>query len=307
MRYQELPPPAPLRDWVRCFWVLEDADARGPGPLERVLPDGCIELVLHHGERFLRHDAGGVERQPTAVVAGQIRAALRLQSTGRVGAFGVRFEPAGAALFLGPDADELTDRIVALSDLAPQDGEALTEALAEADGDAARVALMSRWLLRRLADRAGASGAGTAAPGDHRADARNNLAGGVAAVAHIERRAGNVGVGDLASHLGWSTRRLQRAFLAHVGVSPKTFARVVRFQRVVRALGRDPSTRLAELALDAGYADQAHLARDFRELAGLPATAWLAEQHPFGDCIAGTSRPAAGFVPRGDEAPRRGD
>jgi AraC-like DNA-binding protein len=250
--------------------------------------------VLHHGERFLRHDPeGAIERQPLAVLAGQLRTALKLQSTGRVGAFGVRFAPAGAALLLGPDADELTGRVLPLEDLVPVGVDDLVEAVAEADGDEARLHVVTRWLLQRLEARGGTrngslGGALTSIRRGSVWDTPGGTLGGVfTAVQLMERRGGDLDVAGLARHLGWSTRRLQRAFLAHVGLSPKTFCRVVRFQGVVRALGRHPATRLSALALGAGYADQAHLARDFKELAGLSATSWLAQQHRLNDCFTG--------------------
>lgn len=279
MRYAETPPPPSLAGLVRCFWILEDAAAASAGPVERVLPDGCMELILQFGDDFLRHRAdGSTQRQPRAVVAGQLETALRLQSTGRVGTFGVRFEPAGAALFLGPDADELTGSIVALDDLAPPGADTLAEELADAPDDDARVALATRWLLQRF---------------DARRDRLDALRGVLSAVSLIEASGGRLDVGALAEHLGWNRRRLERAFRAQVGVSAKTLSRVVRFQHVVRALGEVPDTRLAALALDAGYSDQAHLARDFKALAGVSASAWLAEQHPLSDCFAnGTSQGA---------------
>ena len=87
---------------------------------------------------------------------------------------------------------------------------------------------------------------------------------------------GNVGTGALAADLGCSRRHLARRFREEVGLAPKTFARLLRFGRVTRRLhGADPG-RLAEVAQDCGYYDQAHLNRDFREFAGLTPSAYTA-------------------------------
>ena len=73
---------------------------------------------------------------------------------------------------------------------------------------------------------------------------------------------------SLARELGRSRQHLRRTFLQYVGVGPKTFARVVRMQRAVARLQDEPTASLAELAVDLGYFDQAHMARDLRQLTG---------------------------------------
>jgi AraC-like DNA-binding protein len=90
---------------------------------------------------------------------------------------------------------------------------------------------------------------------------------------------GTVAVTSLADDVGWSARHLADRFRAETGLRPKEAARVIRFDRARRALGRPRS--LAGVAADTGYFDQAHLAREFRALAGCSPTAWLAEEFGF--------------------------
>jgi transcriptional regulator GlxA family with amidase domain len=91
-------------------------------------------------------------------------------------------------------------------------------------------------------------------------------------------------VADRACQVGWSSRHLRTRFARETGLSPKHAARVVRFDRARRMLlhrvlaGGRPE--LARLAAVTGYVDQAHLAREFRALAGCPPTTWLAEEFP---------------------------
>jgi AraC-like DNA-binding protein len=93
---------------------------------------------------------------------------------------------------------------------------------------------------------------------------------------------GAIRAGQLAAKVGWSARYLQRQLLSETGLTPRSAARVIRFDRARRrpqraaGTGRPPS--LARLAAGCGYYDQAHLAREFRELAGAPPSAWLAEE-----------------------------
>src|SRR5581483_4243689 len=95
------------------------------------------------------------------------------------------------------------------------------------------------------------------------------------------RAGGGVRVGDLATATGWSSRHLTSRFRAEIGLTPKAAARVIRFDRAKQTLiarVRDGAYQLADLAADTGYFDQAHLAREFRSLAGVPPSQWLAEE-----------------------------
>lgn len=104
----------------------------------------------------------------------------------------------------------------------------------------------------------------------------------------IERGNGALRIASLAADLGISERQLERRFRAAVGVTPKGYSRVVRFQRIIRAveLSRDAG-RWVELALDAGYADQAHFINDFRAFAGESPTRFFAGYHQMSDHFSG--------------------
>lgn len=91
---------------------------------------------------------------------------------------------------------------------------------------------------------------------------------------------GALSVGALAGEVGWSRRNLAQRFHGELGLSPKTAARVLRFERAARRLRRSPRPPLAEVAAACGYFDQAHLNRDWRQLAGCTPTQWLAEELP---------------------------
>jgi AraC-like DNA-binding protein len=93
---------------------------------------------------------------------------------------------------------------------------------------------------------------------------------------------GDCGVTELAAETGWSDRHLRARFREETGLSPKAAARVIRFdgarRRLLRQAASGAPQALADLAADCGYYDQAHLARDFRDLAGCPPSVWLTEE-----------------------------
>ena len=98
----------------------------------------------------------------------------------------------------------------------------------------------------------------------------------------LRSSSGKTSVGGLARELGWSHRRLIARFREQIGMPPKMLSRVLRFERVSGLLRDTPAPRLAELALDCGYYDQAHLNRDFRDFAGTTPGAYLAARLPEG-------------------------
>jgi AraC-like DNA-binding protein len=100
---------------------------------------------------------------------------------------------------------------------------------------------------------------------------------------------GAIGVGDLATEVGWSRRHLTQRFRDEVGLTPKVMARVLRFDRARHMLQRTDAPSIAEVAATCGYFDQAHLTREWNELAGCSPTVWLAGELPsVQDTLAGS-------------------
>jgi AraC-like DNA-binding protein len=173
-----------------------------------------------------------------AFVVGAMTRPLRIDAAESVGAFGIRFRPGRAAVALRAPLTLLTDARVPLRDV--------TKSFPELNPD--RIENVENALRSMLAD----------AKSDPRVDA---------AVEAIIGSGGRSSIEAVAEASGVSRQHLARAFAHHVGVSPKTFARVMRFRRAV-ALARDGREGWADLAAELGYFDQSHLIADFREFAG---------------------------------------
>jgi AraC-like DNA-binding protein len=240
VHYSELPPPPLLRERVSCAWVVHGAPDQGG---HRVLPDGCTDVVWSDGALFL------VGPMTTAVEGRARRAA------------GVRLRP-GAARLLGLPASELLDARVDVAEAWGRAGQELAERLAACDEPEQVARLLLAELGRRLE---------TAPPLDPVVQTA------VSALA----AARGVRVDELGRELYLSERQLRRRFLRDVGVGPAAFARVVRLHRLLALAPRSPAhTTLARLAVDAGYSDESHLARDARELAGVRPTVLLRDHAP---------------------------
>jgi AraC-like DNA-binding protein len=93
---------------------------------------------------------------------------------------------------------------------------------------------------------------------------------------HVMASGGRMPVTSIARNIGWSRKHLAGRFTAETGLGPKTFARIVRFNRAL-TLSRTGADGWAGIAAECGYSDQAHLAREFREMAGATPGSWRAQ------------------------------
>lgn len=272
MQYHEFAPPEVLRRYVRCLWTLSDAHAgdRGMTPVEPILPDGCMELVVHFGDRFARVRAtGAAEIQSRAFFVGQIRSPFVVVPTGAIGVVAARFRIGGASAWLrGSSASALVESEVSVDDLWPGHADELQERVAESHDARSRTLVLAEWLIARMCPR----------------DAHPAVA---AAADWFEERRFACGVAALASDLSMSPRHVERLFADHVGLGPKLVARILRFQELLAAARSTPGAPWTDLAARSGYADQAHAIRDFREFAGTTPTAWVAAHTPIAAALAG--------------------
>lgn len=260
MEYVELEPGPALRGRAR-FWRLTGSSSIGEPQFEPVLPDGCVELIVHLGDPFAIEREGRRELQSRALFAGPGTAPVRLAPTGRVDVVGVRLEAGAAAGLVDAPMAELTDRIPELDAVAHDFARGLGEELADPGHD-------ERWndvLERRL-------GCALARSRATRAPALEHV------IARVRASGGRTSIDALARETGLSTRQLERRFRQRVGLGPKTFARLARFQRAL-ALVRRSGSSLAAIAARSGYFDQAHMVRDFRQFAHESPSRFRAAEH----------------------------
>jgi AraC-like DNA-binding protein len=233
--YREYTPAAALANHLVCIWT--HVVPPGGEPLtQRVLPDGCIDIVLINDE--------------TPLVAGPWTESFTVRFAPGTAIVGARWYPGRAPSLLRSSAAALLNQSVALGDVWSRTSSAPIERIAGEPTLAARRAALETALLGRL---------GRAAPAD----------GAMRAAVRWIARHPRGRIDQLSEWIGISGRQLQRRFAAAVGYGPKQFQSVLRFQRLLGLARHTPGLRtLGQLSAAAGYADQAHMTREFQRFAG---------------------------------------
>lgn len=259
--FQFLPPTPALRGWVRQHQVIRlRFDAGTPVPVKPYWPRPAAALAfyLRDAEQVAIAPGAPAQRKPRAALIGQPTVATLRQGGLDFSVYQIEFEPGALYRLTGLPLDELTDAWVDAEQVFPPVFRALVDRLAQHDDPAALIALAEAWLLpQTLAPRRAAAAA-------------DRIAGLLLA------DAGGAGLETLALTHGLDVRQLRRQFAARTGVNPRLFGRVARFDRLVRLANLSPQARWLDLALDAGYHDHQHLARDFREFTGMAPSAFRA-------------------------------
>lgn len=234
-RTQLLRPPEALAD--RIEYILWQPPGTGVAEsVHEVTPDANADLLIEVSDTHCR-----------AMLYGPVTRTLEVRTRADCGYAVVHFHPGAMPRLVDASPVELVDSAVELRRLAGLPVDALGERLVQADSEVERLASLFqsferlRWPPRDTFDRA---------------------------LSHLLKREATPRVAELAEALNLSPRTLERAFRERVGLPPRTFHRILRLQSALSTLRSAPGRSLAEVAFATGYADHAHLTREFRALTG---------------------------------------
>jgi AraC-like DNA-binding protein len=272
-------PGEPLRRYVAWYTGYRQ---RGIAPaMHRGLPSPYLTMIFTLDEPLsieVHPDPGQPPGEFGTLLGGLHSSPALIRHDGAQSGIQLALKPPGVRALLGLPAGELAELDVPAEAVLGDVGAELRERVRGAAGWPERFAVLDEILLRQVL-----TAKDEAVAPEVLWSWRQLLQAG-----------GAVRVADLAAGTGWSGRHLASRFRAEIGLTPKAAARVVRFDRARRRLvehagagaNQDGGYQLADLAAETGYFDQAHLAREFRALAGVPPSQWLAEE--FRNVQAGT-------------------
>lgn len=269
MNYQVYTPSQELRPFVKCFWSLDDNEKEEPIK-QRVLPDGCMEMIFHYGDLYRQYfEDGSSIIQPRSFVFGQITKYIEIAPTGISGIISGRFLPDGLRPFIKMPVTQLENKAVSLKEIFNEEGIILEKEVTSATNNDDRIRLIETFLLAKLTEQ-------------HTIDAIAKSC--VEVIFHSQ---GQIGIVALAGKMNIHRRNIERRFTAVIGMSPKQLAKVARLQATFRMLGQKKFSTLTEIAYENGYFDQAHFIKDFKEFTGMNPKSFFADNLMLSGLFAG--------------------
>jgi AraC-like DNA-binding protein len=249
--YREVVPPPEVADCVLSLWLMQVPLLPGPAKV-RILPNACVDIVVYRSDPSQGEGIAAIVAPPRrSYVVGSTLRDFVVRSVGWRHVIGASLRPEGVQPLLGLPAAVIGERVALLDEVIGPAAAAIEDRLLSAPPERSLETLGEVLVERR------------------RASAPPNAIT-QRAVRTVRRARGRLRMDALAADLDLSPRTLERHFLTHVGLSPKLFARLVRFDRAVRHLANRGTATWAEFASAHGYADQAHFINEFREFAGVP-------------------------------------
>lgn len=257
-------PSPPLSDFVDVLWLYEGYDV--PHEKERLLPDGSVELVINLADDCIRvydsHDPEKTHTVPGCVVSGPRSEFFVIDTASEACTIGVHFKPGGAFPFFRVPPAEMANQSIALECLWGAGSARLRERLLGTNSPEERFHVLELCLLEEL----------SRPLQRHRAVSY--------ALQQLCSSAQAPPVSVVVDQLGCSQRRFIQLFSDEVGLTPKLFSRVRRFQRVIETAHALNQINWTQTALECGYYDQAHFIHDFQAFAGITPSEYLARKTP---------------------------
>ncbi len=255
-------PQPPLSDYISFFWLN-----KGYHPshkMERVLPDGSMELVINLEEDLVKvYDQKNLDQYKSfdgSLFSGPHSNFVVIDTTCQASTIGVHFKPGCAYPFLNLPADELHNNHISLDMLWGTKASEMREQLLEVQPPTDKFKILEQYLLKQMIQ-----------PKRHHPAV-------VYALTKFKTVPHQSKIAEVTEQINLSSRRFIEVFKKEVGLTPKQYCRVQRFQRVLSLIEDREEIDWTDIALSSGYYDQAHFIRDFRSFSGFSPTAYHLHQ-----------------------------
>ncbi len=247
MLFKRIEPIKELAAIIECFWIIENDD---PAPvLQKVIPDGFVEIIFHFGDPYRIQLNTDWQIQASSLLAGQIRNYFFLENTGKANILGVKLKPAALAHLYDISMHNYTDKVVDITTIPELDMLRLANAVHGCSAHDERIELINDYF--------------------------SSLPSFInykpihidPALTKIAETNGMVTVSELREVANVGERQLENLFKKYIGLSPKFFSRITRFNYIFQ-LAEQKSDNWTSLAYEAAYFDQSHFIRNFKSFTG---------------------------------------
>ncbi len=246
MRYENFEPSNALKSLVKEYWVFENDDLTVEQ--QKIIPDGYSEIIIHYGDPYRINLSGQWETQSRMLFSSQISKFFHLENTGNSGMIGIKLYPTTFNELFQMDVSHLTDRVVPLNQIIPDRIVGLTSLQETNISMEERSQLAEKWLLEQLSMIS------------FQDKIRKCLE--MIFVTH-----GMIDIDQMATTIELSTRQLERLFKKVVGLTPKFYCRIIRFNYIFEVM-KEQKDSWIRTALQSGFFDQSHFIKNFKEFTG---------------------------------------
>jgi AraC-like DNA-binding protein len=254
MLYEQIAAPPSLANYVKYFWVGEAPASQQHLFIHHATATSFAKLVFHYKGNFdEKCPSGEIRKSFLSGIQGQSKIYTQFTSVQDIGIFGVEFYPYAIPLLFNIPATELTNQYIDLKTFLGNIGESLEEKIFLAQYTAQRVDILSHFLQSVL-----------------KPVKKNYI---IEAIRQLNESKGNINLDLFVKQFPLSQRQFERLFKDSVGFSPKSYLRILKFESTLSKFYSTDS--FTDLALDAGYFDQAHFNHDFKEFTGLHPKEYL--------------------------------
>jgi AraC-like DNA-binding protein len=256
-----------LKKYIDHYWWLETTNGDTTSRTERVLADSSVEIIFHFDNPVSRFNSNGIlVQEPTKLLIGQTIKPYTILSTEKTSMLGIKFHNHTAKHFFDISISEIRDKHFDLSDFWGNNANLLYEQLCETKLLKRKIELIEKYLYKIKSQK----------------NTINLVVENV--IKEMLTQNGNICVRKVCSDNNFTTRYLEKLFLENVGLSPKLLSRVIQFQNALKLL-KNNSTSLTHLGLEAGYFDQSHFIRNFRDFADCTPSQYIKEQFPMQELL----------------------
>jgi len=245
MHFNRIEPPDGLKHLVECYWIVKSTDTTPS--LQKIIPDGFPEIIFHFGDPYKIELKSDWELQRNSLVAGQITKYFFLENTGTSDILGIKLKPAALTQLFDTDMSLLKDKVLALEDFGNHHVSQINQFIRQTQDNPSRIKIINDYFLR-LTEKA----------------QKNPIE---KAIEIIFSSNGMLSISSICEQSEVTERQLERHFKKYIGLSPKFYARLIRFSYIFQ-VAQQKKLSWAEVGIESGFYDQAHFIKNFKSFTG---------------------------------------
>lgn len=245
MLYKRIDPTSSLKSFIDCYWIIEDDEQTSP-TLQKIIPDGFAEVIFHYGDPYRLILLDQVGLQANKLIAGQIDRHFFIENTGRTAMIGIKFNPTALTHLFDLDMQTFTNTV---SDITTIPRLKPLAALLNQAPYEEMIIKFDHFFLQLI----------------ERSPIKKHVID--AAIELIFEQNGMVSIQEMSEQLNTSQRQIERYFKRYIGLSPKLYTRIIRFNYIFELM-KNADHNWQDLVFKSGYYDQSHFIKNFKEFTG---------------------------------------